>query len=251
MTTGRIESGLALLAASSLLVAACAAQIPGSTSTSSPAPLPTAAVIASPTIAAPPTLKPTATAQPSQTVMALPESGEYVYPGTYTTHFQPSLTLTVGRQVELSCAPGFKCRGDVSVNEPRWLNLGFGDVPGFEVHLFRIDKVFDPKHPGKPIDPPQDLATLILALPGVTATVPPKNVKVGGLDATQLDLKIGSKEAVLGPTFGFGPHLQSRNIVVRVGSDEVMIQIDVIDNAAGLAAAVEALQPLVDSIVWR
>ena len=246
--TRRIRTVSFMLVVTGLILTGCAGSSPSLPATG---PSSTTAAVVSPTVVATPTPAPTATAQPSAAVMVLPESGQYVYPGTYTTHFQPSLTLTVGRQVELSCAPGFKCRGDVFVNEPRWLNLGFGDVPGFEVHLFRMDKVFDPKHPGKLIDPPQDLAALILTLPGVTATSPPRSVKVGGLDATQLDLKIGAKEAVLGPKFGFGPHLQSRNTVVRVGSDVVTIQIDVIDNATGVAAAVEALQPLVDSIAWR
>jgi hypothetical protein len=247
---GRIRKIWSPLVVTGLVLTGCTGSVPGSPMTA-----PTSSTVANslPTVVATPTPTPTATTQTSaaHVLLALPESGRYVYPGTYTTHFQPSLTLTVGRQVELSCAPGFKCRGDVFVNEARWLNLGFGDVPGFEVHFFRIDKVFDPKHPGKPIDPPKDLAALILSLPGVTAILPPKNVKVGGLDATQLDLKIGAKEAVLGPTFGFGPYLQSRTTVVRVGNDVVMIQIDVIDNAAGVAAAIDALQPLVDSTVWQ
>jgi hypothetical protein len=246
----RIRKIWSTLVVTGLVLTGCSGSAPGSPTT---APTSSTAAIALPTVVATPTATPTATTQTSAApvVLALPDSGQYVYPGTYTPHFQPSLTLTVGRQVELSCAPGFKCRGDVSANEPRWLNLGFGDVPGFEVHLFRIDKVFDPKHPGKPIDPPKDLAALILTLPGVTAIVPPKNVKVGGLDATQLDLKVGAKGAVLGPTFGFGPHLQSRNTVVRVGSDVVMIQIDVVDGTTGVAAAIDALQPLVDSIIWQ
>lgn len=250
MTARRSRTATTVLAWA-LVVCGCSANVGGPSIAASASPQSSQALLSSPSILPSPNPDASPTGQPSAAISALPEGGQHVYPGTYTTHFQPSLTLTVGRQVELSCAPGFKCRGDVFVNEPRWLNLGFGDVPGFEVHFFRIDKVFDPKRPGMPIDPPKDLAALILTLPGVTPTVPPKSIKVGGLDATQLDLKIGAKGAVLGPTFGFGPHLQSRNIVVRVGSDEVMIQIDVIDNATGVAAAIGALQPLVDSIVWQ
>src|SRR3954470_9314907 len=63
---------------------------------------------------------------PSEAVLtALPEGGSQVFPGRYTTHFAPALTLSVDRQVKIDCAPGYRCRGDVDVNLPNWLDIEF------------------------------------------------------------------------------------------------------------------------------
>ena len=200
-------------------------------------------------------------------VMQLPESGQHVFPGTYTTHFEPTLTLTVDREVQLSCQPGFKCRGDVSVNQPGWLNLGFGDDPSVEVSIVRLDKVFASKPAGELIDPPKDLVTWITGLPGVTVIAPPKKVKVGGVDSTQVDIRSGDKIVAFGPfsgvtspgSFAMGPHDFARLIAVDVDGHQVVVRVDVVGpdapgfvaSPAQFQAATEALQPLIDSIVWH
>jgi hypothetical protein len=105
------------------------------------------------------------------------------------------------------------------------------------------------------IDPPADLATWISKLPGVTVVAPPTAVKVGGLDATQLDVN-ASKEVRIGPipgvtdppVCGFGPNYRVRLIVLRVGGHHVLISLGTEDV---FAPAMTELQPLVDSIVWR
>ncbi len=231
-----------------------------------------ASATASPTPSASPSPNPSPLASaPASTaaVTALPEAGpaggNFVYPGTYTTHFEPALSLTVGREVELGCAPGFTCRGSVDDNLPGWLNLEFGNSPPFDVHLARLDKVFDPKHSGKLIDPPTDLATWVATLPGVTLITPPKSVKVGGLDATQFDLQSGDKGVTFGPipgvkdpAFGFGPHQAHRIIVVNVHGRQIVMMVGVVDDTPGavvtptqLQPAIDALQPLIDSITWQ
>lgn len=257
-----------ILAGLAIVLAGCTAQATpvGASATAGPSLVTTEHPTAAPAslgTGASPSVGPSA----SVAVMELPEGDQHVFPGTYTTHFQPALTLTVGHEVELSCAPGFKCRGDVSVNRPGWLNLGFGDAPAFEVSIVRIDKVFASEPAGKLIDPPKDLVRWIAALPGVTVIAPPKTVKVGGLDSTQVDVRSGDKEVRIGPisglaapgAFAMGPHDFARLIAVDVDGHQVVVRVDVVGpdapgfvaTPAQFRAATEALQPLVDSIVWR
>lgn len=203
---------------------------------------------------------------PSAAVAALPETDDHVYPGAYTPHFQPSLTFTVGSEVQLSCVPGFRCRGDIEVNQPGWLGLGFGNAPSFEVTINRLDKVLDPNRKGALVDPPKDLSAWIAKLPGITLVAPPKHIEMGGLDAVQLDIRTGDKGVTFGPIpgqpgpsdFGFGPHDSHRITAVNVAGHAVLIVIGVVRDAPGagvtpdqLQPAIDALQPLVDSIVWQ
>jgi hypothetical protein len=248
----------AMIAVVSVAISGCGGSIPAASGEAS-SPAATPVVVASPMTSLPPSVVPPSPGR----VTALPETDQHVYPGTYTTHFQPPLTLTVGREVELSCVPGFKCRGDVFVNTSGWLNLGFGNAPGIEVGIERIDKVLDPKHPGKLLDPPKDFAAWVAALPGITLIAPPKSIKVGGLDATQIDVRSGDRGVTFGPipgqpassNFGFGPHGSHRVIVVRVHDQQIMIVVDVVDVPEDIAtqfrAATDTLQPLIDSIVWQ
>lgn len=202
---------------------------------------------------------------PSVAVQDLPEGDQHVYPGTYTTHFQLPLTFTVGDEVQLSCVPGFRCRGDVNVNLPSWVNIGFGNAPGVEVHFNRFDKVLDPKHPGRLIDPPADLAKWIMTLPGITMLAPAQEVEIGGLVATQLDVTSGAKGITFGPIpgvtefgSGIGPHQAHRLIVVAMDGQQVLIAVGIVTESpeaavtpAELKIATDALQPLIDSIVWH
>ena len=183
-----------------------------------------------------------------------------MYPGTYTTHFEPALTLAVGDEVKLSCVTGFKCRGDVNVNERAWLGIAFGNDPAYEMSVDRIDEVVDRKNPGKFIDPPANLASWIAALPGVTLVAPAKAVQLGGLDATQLDLKTGDADLTIGPisghdvssiSFGFPARGSARIVVLMVHGHWVMVAVQSIDDHAPLADSTAFMQPLVDSIVWQ
>ena len=194
---------------------------------------------------------PGATAVPSPSVLA---QGGDVFPGSFVTAFQPSLTLTIDREVQHHCAPGFQCRGTIDVNQSAWLDLEFGQ-PRIEMQVVRVDKVNDPAQPGSLIDPPDDLAAWIASRPGVTVISPPKAVTVGGLAGTQLDVRAGSKGVTFGPipgvtdpAIGLGGNATARYIVVKVRGQQTLIAM--LSDDPFLAAMLE-LQPLVDSIVWN
>jgi hypothetical protein len=215
--------------------------------TPSVVPSPSASAAVSPSAA--PT--PTATAAPSPTTLA--KEG-FVYPGRYVPAFQPSLTITIDREVQHHCAPNFQCRGSIDVNEAGWLGLEFGQ-PRIEIDFFRVDKVNDPAHPGRLMDPPSDLAAWIASRPGVTVANPPTPVTVGGLSGTQFDLDIGDKDVSIGPIpgmtdigLGFAANYRSRYIVVKVQTHQVLIALSSQDP---FAASMAELQPLVDSIAWN
>jgi hypothetical protein len=213
-----------------------------------------------PSIAPSATLVPTPSAQPSPSVVVLAPSG-FVYPGTYRTAFDLGLTLTINHEVENGCAPGFRCRGSIDVNRGAWLNLEFGNDPPLhppvEVSIIRLDKVVDLQS-GKLVAAPADLAAWIEKYPGITLRTPPKAVKIGGLDATELDVKTGSNGIAFGPIPGVtdpgagqGPNRTVRFIVVAVEDHQVLITIDTIEEgSAHIDAANIILQPLIDSIVW-
>jgi len=204
---------------------------------------------------------PPSTSQPSELLeSALPESGD-LFPGRYTTNFKPALTLTIDHQVDIDCAPGYRCRGDVDVNSEQWLDLEFGHDHPVEIMVMGFDQLYDPKHPGKKIDPPADLTAWVAALPGVTIAAQTP-VKVGGVTATQLDLRTGDVDVPFGPTgltdlpsLGFGAHQHRRVILVRKAGTAIIIGLGSIkpgdDTADRLANANEILGPIVDSIAWQ
>ncbi len=109
------------------------------------------------------------------------------------------------------------------------------------------------------IDPPKDLAGWISKFPGLTLSAPPTPTQIGGIAASQLDVASGDHEVAIGPipgvtdppAFGFGPHHPARFVVVSVGGHDVLIEIGADDDSAHFDRAVEALQPLVDSIAWQ
>jgi hypothetical protein len=207
------------------------------------------------------TTAPTANPQPSPSVVVLATSG-FVYPGTYRTAFDLGLTLTINHEVENGCAPGFRCRGSIDSNLPAWIYFEFGnsppEYPPLEVSVLRVDKVVDIKHPGQLIDPPADFAGWIAKYPGMTTLAPPTAVKIGGIDATQLDVRAGTTGATFGPipgvsdpSSGLGPGQTVRFFVLRVNGHQILITALANEHgSAHFVAAAQALQPLIDSIVW-
>jgi hypothetical protein len=201
----------------------------------------------------------------------LGDSGSGAFgPGTYATAFQPTLTFTLSDQtiVGANGTIAYESVGEVDVNSPAWVDISFGFDKAYahghgtwsgDFGIDRIDKVFDPRHAGKLIDPPKDLAAWIEKLPGLTLATPPRAVKVGGLDAMQLDVVTGDRDVTFGPIpdvsdppgFGFGPHQPARIVVVTVDGRAVLITLGGVESAAHFTRVVAALQPLVDSIVWQ
>jgi len=208
-----------------------------------------------------PTAAPTATAAATAPIpSALPAAGTTVFAGYYTTEFQPALTLRIDKAaVALDCAPGYDCRGDADKNEAGWVDLVFGNLHGAELDIIRLDKVYDPKAPTKLIDPPTDLAAWLEALPGsgMAVLAAPKSVSIGGVAATQFDvrtpgeLQLGHIAGTAGDRAGIGPN-GLRIIVMRVhGVVVVMTEWLAEENTSrDGAAALTSLQPLMDSIAW-
>lgn len=232
----------------------------GPSSGTPPSPRPSASA-ATPTTAPPSPSAAVATATgaaPSVSASLPPESGD-LFPGTYKTPFEPPLTLIVGHEVDLDCAPGYRCRGEVNVNLPSWVALDFGHDHGAEINFIRLDQVFDPAS-GRVVDAPDDLATWIATLPGFTV-VKSLDVTVGGVAAKQLDVRTGSDTTgefgpipgIDEPHAGIGPDALARLIVLRVEGHQVLITVGVDpDNTVhDFDAAVASLQPLIDSIEWR
>jgi hypothetical protein len=251
-TMSRTIGILGLLLAATL-VAACSVSTAGSS--------PTAFATTSPSTGQPASPSPVAS---MPAVEALAIGGSPVFPGTYTAQFQPALALTVDHVVDLDCAPGYRCRGSVDLNSAIFLDLEFGTVRGAEVDIVRLDKVYDPASPGKQIDPPADLAAWLEALPGTAVLDPPKPVMIGGVAATRFDIRTPG-DILFGPLPG-GPNDNAdpagpqaligpsalRITVMRVRGSAVLITEWLGPENTGRdgAAALESLQPLIDSITW-
>jgi hypothetical protein len=226
------------------------------------APVPPSPAITSPMISAAPTSA-SATPGPESSafvVADLPASGAEVFPGRYLTRIEPALMLTIDHEVDLECAAGHRCRGDVNVNEPGWLDLEFGHDRPVELFVMTFDEVADPMHPKKFITPPSDLAAWISALPGVSVSAQ-KAVVVDGEQATQLDLAT-DRDVTLGrahgiadlSTLGYGAHQLWRVTVVRRDGSAVVIALGSLEpgqDPARLARSADILQPIVDSMSWR
>jgi hypothetical protein len=224
---------------------------------------PSGGQVGGPPIASP-TTSPQATATPRPTDVASPSPSilareGFVYPGTYVSAFDPPLTFAINSEVQHNCAPGFRCRGSIDANLPGWIDLEFG-LPPIGVHIIRIDKVDDPAHPGRLIDPPADLASWIASRPGVTVTRR-SSITIGGVTRTELDIEPVSKGVALGPipgvtdprlaigesnpAAGIDANSVSRLYVETVDGHQVLIEPYAQDGS------VDAMQPLVDSIVWH
>jgi hypothetical protein len=163
--------------------------------------------------------------------------------------------LTINHEVDLDCAVGYKCRGDVNVNEDGWLDFEFGNVHGSELQLVRMDKVYAATAATKLIDPPADLDAWLKAKVG-SAAVKTSAVTVGGKAATAFDVK-----ATVGVRLSPIP---ANTIVLEYGRDALRLIVLRVDGHAVLlsewlgpentirdgAAALSNLQPLIESIVW-
>jgi hypothetical protein len=164
------------------------------------------------------------------------------------TNFHPKVTFT-------AASTGW----EVDVDTPGWVAMEFPLPPpllGF-LAITDVTKVFDPKHDGKLMDPPKDLAGWIGELPGLKVVAPPTPVTVGGVEGKQLDVLIGPGDVGVGPIQGahidngFPKNHAVRIIVVSVDGQDVQINFGP-DEAGSkhFKAAVKYVQPLIDSITW-
>jgi len=227
------------------------------------------ALAASCSSAAPPSATPTqrteatATPTPSPTTaptVSIPElaDGGTMFPGTYHTRFVPAMTIKITNLVNLDCAAGYRCRGDIDVNLPPWLGLEFGNDHGVELDVTRIDKVFASATSDALIDPPADLASWIAAQPGVVRLAKAVPVTVGGVEGVRLDfgsdriVRFGSTDQADLPCCGIGPKERIWLTVVNVDGHWVLIKEDLgPDNTVHeFDNAIRGLQPIVDSITW-
>ncbi len=202
---------------------------------------------------------PSVTPSPIQTVelspsLAVLPTGARVPRGAYATLFDPAMTLTLDLPAESN--------EDLS----GWVDFTFEGDPPFSMHILRVDKVEDTKHPANLVDPPDDLVGWLSRHPGLTLLAPAKAVKVGGLDATQLDVRTGDKDVFFGPFpgvdnpshspdlgyFAIGRRQPARLIVVDFGGRHVVLSMNLeTQGMAHFEEDMQALQPLVDSIVWH
>jgi hypothetical protein len=221
----------------SLLVAGCSA---AASAPSTQAPAATAAVAT------------TAAVAPTQVVQAsaaprLLEEGAPLSPGRYYSRFDPGFTVTF-------------IRGVADVSGTSWIDYNFGHDPSYELFINRIDKVPDLKHPGGLLDPPTDLIGWLANVPGRTALGSPQAVKVGGLDAQEVDVTTSGDDAWPGQDAdsssqvppGLPGHHTVRMIVVDVNGHDVLISYQAQESGtAHFYAAVTAFQALIDTIAWN
>lgn len=150
-------------------------------------------------------------------------------------------------------------RWEVDVDTPGWLGMEFplpDQILG-TIGIVRVEKVFDPEHGGKVIDPPKDLAGWIAKLPGLKVVAAPTPVKVGGIEGEQLDVLIGPEDVGVGPIpgahvgNGFPKNYAARIIVVNVDGQDVQISFSPDEvGSRHFKAAVTYAQPLIHSITW-
>ena len=265
MSSGVRRMILTTIAVVAVAMSGCGGSAPAASSSGPSIPTPTVPVPL-PTTSVPPSAEPSPS---GVSVLGAADSGAFG-PGTYTTTFQPPLTFTLVDQtiVGANGTIAYESIGEVDANMPAWIDIAFGfDKPGphgtgawsGDFGINRIDKVFDPRQPGTLIDPPKDLATWIMKLPGLTVAAPPKAIEIGGLDGAQFDVVTGNKDVTIGPIpgvtefgMGFGRHRPARIVVISVDGHQVLITVGAEDNSADhFKRVVGALQPLVDSIVWQ
>jgi len=194
------------------------------------------------------------------TATPLGEAGDHapIFPGTYTPHLEPGLTLTLSQDLaDTNCSPGFECRGYINANDPGWLDLAFGVDDQVELIAIRLDKVIDPHAPARLIDPPADLAAWAAALPGSARLGPPTAVTVGGLPGIRFDvakpgeLQFGPIPGTDGATAGIGPSAL-RVTLVRVDGRLVLITewFGEKNTTRDRTKSLDRLQPLLDSFAW-
>jgi hypothetical protein len=183
----------------------------------------------------------------------LPEDGR-ADEGTYRPHFEPALSITLW------------ARGAVEVNRRGWMGIAFGFDPpaahaggswGAEINVIRLDEVFVPGSTSALMPVPADLATWIATRPGTRVIAGPKRITIGGRSATQMDIAVSAvtpwgpiPESTETPA-GIGPGAGVR-VFVSDGPRPVLIVLGLIDtqDPALLQRAIDAMQPMVESITW-
>jgi hypothetical protein len=207
---------------------------------------------------------PLPTASPSATErIATLTNGGTMFPGTYRTKLDPPMTITIDDLVDLDCAPGYRCRGDIDLNTPVWVGFEFGNVHGSELDIMSIGKVYDAD--GKTlIDPPDDFVSWMLDRPGMHENAPRKAVTIGGIAGTRVDITdTDTSFPGWGPTgrddapsaFGIngGAGARVRFDVLNVRGHWVLIQESQgPDNTVhDFKAIVDGLQSVIHSIRWE
>ena len=99
------------------------------------------------------------------------------------------------------------------------------------MHVVRVDKLNDPANPGRWSTRRADLAAWLASRSGVTVNKQ-KAVQVGGLAATQLDIRTGDKDLGFGlipgvtdPKLGLNASWTARLFVVPVDGRQVLIML--------------------------
>jgi hypothetical protein len=245
---------IAMPAALVITIAGCS---PGTAAIASPSTTTTATEVSSlPSPSATPYATPTATSSPG--LELLPNGGKFEA-RTYATRFDPAFTFTLAGA------------GDANVDLPGWVDLSFEGDPGLAWNAVRLDRVFDPKHPGTLIDAPDDLPAWFAKLHGITPIAAAEAVRVGGLGATQLDfrntepVRFGPFPGIGDPTrdpslpyFGFGESGNTfRLIILRGTAHHVVFRmwVDLCCSSperasSQFASSMTALKAVMDSIVW-
>jgi hypothetical protein len=185
-----------------------------------------------------------------------------MFPGRYKTKLEPPMTLTIDHLVDLDCAPGYRCRGDIDVNLPQWVAFEFGNKHGPELDIYRFDKVYARGDGATLIDAPEDCGAWLAGITGINVLGDPVATKVGGLAAARFDVK-PAKVVLFGPSgipefadgFGIngGANARARLTAVHVQRSCVVISATFgPDNTVGdFEAAVRGLQPIIGSIRWE
>jgi len=247
---------LRLVGAPAVLMIALAACSSGTGAATTPTPSALRATFV-PSPSATPSTAPTAT--PSPSLAFLPDGGKFV-PGTWATRFDPAFTITLAGA------------GDSNADMPGWVDLSFEGDPGLSWNALRLDQIFDPKHPDRLIEAPDDLPAWFTKLHGLTPIAAAKTVQVGGLDATQLDfrntepVRFGAFPGIGDPTqdpslpsFGFGESGNTFRLIFLRGTGHHIVfrmWVDLCCSSAETAStqfapSMTALQPVMDSIVWK
>jgi hypothetical protein len=163
---------------------------------------------------------------------------------------------------------GYESIGAVDANMPGWLDIEFGfDKPNrhgsgtwsADLMAVRVDEVFDPRHPGRKVAPPRDLASWLEHHPGLTLAHPSRSIQIGGVAAKQLDLVVGDKDVLLAPFtgvtdppgFGIGSRGEVRIDVLKVDGHQILLSIGGAPGHGHFERVVAALQPILNSMEWR
>lgn len=188
-------------------------------------------------------------------------SGGTMFPGRYRVAFEPAMSLTIDHQVDLDCVPGYRCRGDIDVNLPQWLGFEFGNAHGSELDIYRLDQVYADGDGKRLIDPPDDVAAWLAALPGINLLGSPVPVTIGGVAATRFEVR-PDRLILFGPSslpepdqFGINGGAGARAWITALKVDgRVALIVGTLgpENTEGdFQGAMLGLEPIVDSITWE